>query len=195
MSPSRAEFGNGEIGPAANEMRSTTPKSSDEWAPGLWRQSRGGFTNHKSRSQRAGRKRRRGRSWSWRREGVMDNGRHNNNKAQLLFWGGGFHLSKIKPGYTEGNCWGCCGVETPTEYTQKKKKNKFPSLLRALQCAYAISFTFVFYMLTIEMGYFMDSHRHQWVCETDHVWTWYQVPFVIWFFMSAAAFLDSPVEK
>lgn len=35
LSPSRAEFGNGEIGPAANEMRSTTPKSSDEWAPGL----------------------------------------------------------------------------------------------------------------------------------------------------------------
>lgn len=35
LSPSRAEFGNGEIGPAANEMRSTTPKSGDEWAPGL----------------------------------------------------------------------------------------------------------------------------------------------------------------
>lgn len=33
--PSRAEFGNGEIDPAANEMRSTTPKSTDEWAPGL----------------------------------------------------------------------------------------------------------------------------------------------------------------
>lgn len=29
---SRAEFVNGEIGPAANEMRSTTPKSTDEWA-------------------------------------------------------------------------------------------------------------------------------------------------------------------
>lgn len=33
--PLEAEFGNGEIGPAANEMRSTTPKSADEWAPGL----------------------------------------------------------------------------------------------------------------------------------------------------------------
>lgn len=85
LSPSRAEFGNGEIGPAANEMRSTTPQSTDEWAPGLWRQSHGGSTNHKSWTQRAGRKRRRGRSWSWRREGSMDNGRHNNNKAQLLF--------------------------------------------------------------------------------------------------------------
>lgn len=84
LSPSWADFGNGEIGPAANEMRSTTPKSADEWAPGLWRQSHGGSTNHKSRPQRAGRKRRRGRSWSWRREGVMDNGRHNNNKTQLL---------------------------------------------------------------------------------------------------------------
>lgn len=31
----RAEFVNGEIGPAANEMRSTTPKSTDEWALGL----------------------------------------------------------------------------------------------------------------------------------------------------------------
>jgi len=31
----RAEFVDGEIGPAANEMRSTTPKSAGEWALGL----------------------------------------------------------------------------------------------------------------------------------------------------------------
>lgn len=49
FSPLEAEFGNGEIGPAANEMRSTTPKSADEWAPGLWRHSRAVSTNHKSR--------------------------------------------------------------------------------------------------------------------------------------------------
>lgn len=49
FSPLEAEFGNGEIGPAANEMRSTTPKSADEWAPGLWRHSRATSTNHKSR--------------------------------------------------------------------------------------------------------------------------------------------------
>lgn len=44
----RAEFVNGEIGPAANEMRSTTPKSTDEWALGLWRHSRPVSANHKS---------------------------------------------------------------------------------------------------------------------------------------------------
>lgn len=45
---SRTEFLNGEIGPAANEMRSTTPKSADEWATGLWRQSHPVSTNQKS---------------------------------------------------------------------------------------------------------------------------------------------------
>lgn len=50
----RAEFVNGEIGPAANEMRSTTPKSTDEWALGLWRQSQPVSTNHKSDIQRVG---------------------------------------------------------------------------------------------------------------------------------------------
>lgn len=50
----RAEFVNGEIGPAANEMRSTTPKSTDEWALGLWRQSHPVSTNHKSEIQRVG---------------------------------------------------------------------------------------------------------------------------------------------
>lgn len=59
------EFVNGEIGPTVNEMLSTTPKSADEWATGLWRQSHHVSTNHKSEFQQAGR--RRG-SWSWRRE-------------------------------------------------------------------------------------------------------------------------------
>lgn len=62
---SRAEFVNGEIGPSANEMRSTTPKSADEWAPGLWRQSHPVSTNHKSEMQRVG--------GLWSRG--MDNGR------------------------------------------------------------------------------------------------------------------------
>lgn len=50
----RTEFLNGEIGPAANEMRSTTPKSADEWAMGLWRQSNPVSTNQKSEIPKSG---------------------------------------------------------------------------------------------------------------------------------------------
>lgn len=50
----RTEFLNGEIGPAANEMRSTTPKSADEWAMGLWRQSHPVSTNQKSEIPKSG---------------------------------------------------------------------------------------------------------------------------------------------
>lgn len=70
----RGEFVNGEIGPAANEMRSTTPKSTDEWALGLWRQSHPVSTNHKSQIQRVG--------WWWWWGGVMELGERGEGHGQ-----------------------------------------------------------------------------------------------------------------